>query len=109
MANMLKTIKDPFVLLLRAEFKTANIAVDNAVIELDKHINDVEQARASNEVPKEMLYDFSVRLNTLFDEGDALLAKKSSLVTKLDYLSMTYGRFFPATTFFCCRMYFSLF
>ena len=52
MADLPKTIKDPSVLLLRAEFKTANIAVDNAVTEIDKHISDIEQARASNEVPK---------------------------------------------------------
>ena len=62
--------------------------------EIDKHISDIEQARADNTVPKEMLYDFSTRLNTLFNKGDTLLAtferKKSSLVTKLDYLSMTY-------------------
>ena len=94
MADLPKTIKDPSVLLLRAEFKTAHIAVDSALSELDKHITDIEQARASNEVPKEMLYDFSTRLNTLFNKGDALLAtfegKKSSLVTKLDYLSLTY-------------------
>ena len=63
MAEMPQSIKDPSVLLLRAEFKAANITVDNIVTEIDKHIADVELAKASNDVPKEMLFDFSTRLS----------------------------------------------
>ena len=51
MSEMPTNIKDLSILLLRADFKTANIALDNIATEIDKHIADVELARTSDSVP----------------------------------------------------------
>ena len=55
MADFPQSLKDPSILILRAEFNAAHIAVDRSVAEVDKHIKDIEQAKADNTVPKEML------------------------------------------------------
>ena len=39
-----QSLKDPAILLLRAEFNAAHIAVDRSVAEIDKHIQDTDQA-----------------------------------------------------------------
>ena len=40
--EMPRSIKDPSIILLRAEYKAANIAVDNIAAEIDKQAADVE-------------------------------------------------------------------
>ena len=58
MTEVPKSIKDPQVILLRAELKSANIAVDNIATEIERHVADVELAKASADLPKEMLFDY---------------------------------------------------
>ena len=52
MADFPQSLKDASLLILHAEFKAAHIAVDRSVTEIDKHISDIEQAKAGNTVPK---------------------------------------------------------
>ena len=50
-------LKDPQILLLRAEAKSTNIAVDNVAKEIVGHIIDVEAAKSNSDLPKSMVYD----------------------------------------------------
>ena len=94
MAEFPQSLKDPSIILLRAEFNAAHSAVDRTVTEVDKHVQDIEQAKDDTSVPKERLRDFSTRLDTLLTKGDGLLdtleSKQELLIKQLDYLSMTY-------------------
>ena len=67
-----QSLKDPQVLLLREELKSANVAMDNIATEISKHVTDVELAKANADLPKEMLFDYSTWLSNLIDNGEAL-------------------------------------
>ena len=64
MAEVPQSLKDQSILILRAEFNAAHAALDRSVAEVDKHIKDIEQAKTDATVPKQMLHDFSTRLDT---------------------------------------------
>ena len=53
MANFAQSLKDPKILMLRAEFNSAHKAVDKKNVEIDKLISYIEQAKKDNTVPKE--------------------------------------------------------
>ena len=42
MSEVPQSLKDPSILILRAEFNAAHAAVDRSVAEVDKHIKDIE-------------------------------------------------------------------
>ena len=42
MAEFPQSLKDPSILILRAEFNVAHSAVDRSVAEVDKHIKNIE-------------------------------------------------------------------
>ena len=46
MAVAPQSLKDPQILLLRAEVKSANVAVDNIAKEIVNHLKDVEAAKS---------------------------------------------------------------
>ena len=52
MSEVLQSLKDPSILILRAEFNVAHAAVDRSVAEVDKHIQNIEQAKNDATVPK---------------------------------------------------------
>ena len=93
MAEVPQSLKDPSILILRAEFNAAHAAVDRSVAEVDKHIKNIDQAKTDATVPKQMLHDFSTRLDAALTKGDSLLDTlentQDSLIKKLDLLSMT--------------------
>ena len=90
MAAAPQSLKDPQIFLLRAEVKSANVAVDNVPNEIGMHIKDVENAKSNSE----MIFDYSTQLNALINKGEKLLNtfedKNNTLVTKLDYLSFLF-------------------
>ena len=94
MATFSQSLKDPKILMLRAEFNAAHKAVDEADAEIDKLIKHIEQAKNDQSVPREMVHSYSTRLDLLLTQGDAQLSaftkKQDSLGTQLDYLSLVY-------------------
>ena len=66
-------LKDSQILKLRASVKTSRKLVDDLILEIADHIQNVEKAKVDPEVPKNMVHDYSKQLKDLFDRGDALL------------------------------------
>ena len=73
MSEVPQSLKDPSILILRADFNVAHAAVDRSVAEVDKHIQNIEQAKNDATVPKQMLHDYSTRLDAALTKGDSLL------------------------------------
>ena len=94
MSEVPTSLKDPSILILRADFNVAHAAVDRSVAEVDKHIQNIEQAKNDATVPKQMLHDYSTRLDAALTKGDTLVGTLETihdqLINKLDLLSMTY-------------------
>ena len=90
MANFAQSLKDPKILMLRAEFNAAHKAVDEKNAEIDKLISYIEQAKKDNTVPKELVHSYSIRLDQLLTQGDSQLEaftkNQISLIIQLDYL-----------------------
>ena len=94
MANFAQSLKDPKILMLRAEFNSAHKAVDEKNVEIDKLISYIEQAKKDNTVPKELVHSYTVRLDQLLVQGNnqlvAFTEKQDCLNLQLDYLSLYY-------------------
>ena len=60
-------------LFLRAEVRTANANLDSIVIEIGKHISDMEEARLEGDLPQNMLFSYSTILSNLISRGETLL------------------------------------
>ena len=94
MANFAQSLKDPKILMLRAEFNSAHKAVDEKNVEIDKLISYIEQAKKDNTVPKELVHSYTVRLDQLLVQGNnqlvAFTEKQDSLNLQLDYISLCY-------------------
>ena len=73
MATFAQSLKDPKILMLRAEFNAAHKAVDEKDAEIDKLIKYIEQAKKDKTVPKEMVHSYSIRLDQLLTQGDSQL------------------------------------
>ena len=62
----------------------AHAAVDCSVAEVDKHIQNIEEAKNDATVPKQMLHDYSTRIDAALSKGDSLLGtlenKQDSLI-----------------------------
>ena len=93
MSQVPTSLKDPSILILRANFNTSHAAVDRSLAEVDKHIQTIEHAKNDTSVPKQMLHDYSTRLDAALTKGDTLVGTletiHDSLINKLDLLSMT--------------------
>ena len=94
MSQVPTSLKDPSILILRANFNTSHAAVDRSLAEVEKHIQTIEHAKKDTSVPKQMLHDYSTRLDAALTKGDSLVGTletiHDSLINKLDLLSMTY-------------------
>ena len=73
MSEVPQSLKDPSILILRADFNMAHADVDHSVAEVDKHIQNIEQAKNDATVPKQMLHDYSTRLDAALTKGDTLV------------------------------------
>ena len=85
-----QTLRDPRVLFLRAEVRSANVTVDSIVTEISKHTSDMELAISDGDLPQDMLFSYSTLLSNLIGRGEAMLSKEdknNTLVTILDNLS----------------------
>ena len=85
-----ETLRDPRVLFLRAEVRSANVTVDSIVTEISKHTSDMELAISDGDLPQDMLFSYSTLLSNLIGRGEAMLSKEdknNTLVTILDNLS----------------------
>ena len=93
MSTFSQSLKDPKILMLRAELNAAHKSVDETDKEVDKQIVYVEQAKKDS-VPKEMIHSYSTRLNSLLTQGETQLKAftlvQDQLSKQLDYLSMVY-------------------
>ena len=94
MANFAQSLKDPKILMLRAEFNLAHKTVDEKNVEIDKLISYIEQAKKDSTVPKELVHSYIVKLDQLLVQGnnqlEAFTEKQNSLNIQLDYLSLCY-------------------
>ena len=90
MATFSQSLKDPKILMLRAEFNAAHKTVDETDKEIEKQIKYVEQAKQDDSVPKEMVHSYSTRLDLLLTQGETQLKTfttiQESLSKQLDYL-----------------------
>ena len=68
-----QTLKNHRILFLRAEVRTANADLDGIVIEIGKHISDMEEARLEGDLPQNMLFSYSTILSNLISRGETLL------------------------------------
>ena len=94
MANFAQSLKDPKILMLRAELNLAHKTVDEKNVEIDKLISYIEQAKKDNTVPKELVHSYTVKLDQLLVQGNnqlvAFTEKQDCLNLQLDYLSLYY-------------------
>ena len=85
-----ETLRDPRVLFLSAEVRSANVTVDSIDTEISKHTSDMELAISDGDLPQDMLFSYSTLLSNLIGRGEAMLSKEdknNTLVTILDNLS----------------------
>merc|ERR1711888_379152 len=91
MSTFSQSLKDPKILMLRAQFKAAHKSVDETDKEVDKQIVYVQQAK-NDSMPKEMVHSYSNKLDSLLTQGETQLKAftlvQEQLSTQLDYLSM---------------------
>merc|ERR1711888_305759 len=91
MSTFSQSLKDPKIIMLRAQFKAAHKSVDETDKEVDKQIVYVQKAK-DDSMPKEMIHSYSNKLDSLLTEGEAKLKTftlvQKQLTTQLDSLSM---------------------
>ena len=94
MSQVPANLKDPSILVLRANFNTSHAAVDRSLAEVEKHIETIENAKKDTSVPKKMLHSYSTRLDAALTKGETQVGTLETihdqLINKLDLLSMTY-------------------
>ena len=86
-------LRDPKTLYTLAEVRNANTNLSSVVIEIGKHVLDMEQAVIDGDLPRGMLYSYSDMLGELISKGEALLkeyeTKVNALVAILSDTSLT--------------------
>ena len=86
-----QSLKDPAIVMLRAQFKAHHKAMDQKSQEVDSQIINVQKAKDDG-MPKEMLRKYSGKLDAVITESEEKLKQftlvQQELNTQLEYLSM---------------------
>ena len=67
-----QSLRDPMIVMLRAQFKAAHKSIDEKAQEVDTQILYVQKAK-DDAMPKEMIHSYSNKLDSLLTEGEEKL------------------------------------
>ena len=90
-STFLQSLRDPTIVMLRAQFKAHHKSIDQKAQEVDTQIIYVQKAK-DDAMPTEMIRKYSSKLDALITEGEEKLKQftlvQEELTTQLEYLVM---------------------